>query len=151
MMNRNGESLGAVLNEQIRCAEAMLDVLTRENQALVDGDAERLSATAGDKAKLVEALERLEKDRQTLAAAIGAAAADVAHAGRPSSPSAAWQTLLELVATCKDRNERNGALLKARSDQVRATLTVLRGTEPDCYAPSGMRASARSVRPLGSA
>ena len=150
-MNSHRESLSHVLNEQIRCAEAMLEVLARENQALVDGDAERLGETAGDKAKLVESLERLESERRTLTSAIGAAAADVAQEGRAAASSAAWQTLLELVATCKNRNEHNGALLKARSDHVRATLTVLRGTEPECYASSGKRAGGRSLRSLGSA
>lgn len=150
-MNSHRESLSHVLDEQIRCAEAMIDVLARENQALVDGDAERLGVTAGDKAKLVEALERLENERRTLTSAIGAAAADVAQEGGSATPSAAWQALLDLVATCKDRNEHNGVLLKVRSDHVRATLTVLRGAEPECYAKSGKRAGAPSARPLGSA
>lgn len=150
-MNEIHDSLSAVLNEQIRCAESMLDVLERENQALVANDPDLLTATGADKARLVEALEKLEVERRGLAEAFGAAAASIAAGDGPQS-SPEWQKLLGLVATCKERNQRNGALVKARSDQVRAALKVLRGSEPGVYAASGsMNAGAAGTRPLGTA
>jgi flagellar biosynthesis protein FlgN len=131
-----------VLNEQIRCAEAMLSTLGRENQALAEGDSEQLNAAGADKARLVETLETLESERRTLSDAIGASFAG----------DGAWQTLLELIAACKEQNQRNGALVKARSEQVRMALKVLHGTdEPECYDPTGMQSSARGARHLGSA
>ena len=145
------DSLSAVLNDQIRCAESMLDVLERENQALVAGDADQLTATGADKARLVEALEKLEIERRDLTQAFGAAAASIAVGDAPQS-SAEWQKLIGLVATCKERNQRNGALVKARSDQVRAVLKVLRGSEPAVYAASGSVGSGSlGTRPLGPA
>jgi flagellar biosynthesis/type III secretory pathway chaperone len=57
-----------------------------------------------------------------------------------------------LIAACKDQNQRNGALVKARGDQVRTALQVLRGAgEPECYDPTGMPGAARGTRRLGSA
>ena len=63
----------------------------------------------------------------------------------------AWQALLGLVAACKEQNQRNGALVKARSEQVRIALQALRGSEPGFYDPNGLKPSARSARPLGTA
>lgn len=141
-MEHISHTLIEVLNEQIRCAEAMLSTLGRESEALAAGDAELLNAAGADKAKLVETLETLEQERRTLSDAIGAS-----FSGDPS-----WQTLLELIAACKDQNRRNGALVKARSEQVRMALKVLRGAdEPQCYDPSGLRSSASGARRLGSA
>jgi flagellar biosynthesis protein FlgN len=150
-VNQLNDSLSAVLNEQIRCAESMLDVLERENQALVANDADLLTTTGADKARLVDALEKLEIERRDLTQAFGAAAASIAGGTGPQS-SPEWQELIALVATCKERNQRNGALVKARSDQVRALLNSLRSSEPAMYAASGnVHAGSLGTRPLGTA
>ena len=144
------QSLIAVLNEQIRCAEDMLRALGDENRALLDGDAEMLNKAGADKARLVAALEGLETERRSLASAIET---HVTQGGaEPSTPDASWRTLLTLVAECKAQNQRNGALVKARSEQVRIALKALRGSaEPDCYDPNGLTSAATSARRLGSA
>jgi len=145
-------SLIAVLNEQIACAEAMLLTLGRENQALVDGDADLLNAAGAEKARLVEALEGLEQERRSLSDAIGATFTPAGAAPTAEDDGApAWRTLLDLVAQCKQQNQRNGALVKARSEQVRIALQALRGSEPGFYDPSGLKSAARSARPLGTA
>jgi flagellar biosynthesis/type III secretory pathway chaperone len=136
-----GHALAAVLNEQIRCAEAMLQTLGRENDALVAGDVELLHSVGADKARLVESLEALESERRSLST--GDEARD------RESPE--WQALLGLISACKDQNQRNGALVKARSEQVQIALQALRGSEPGFYDPSGLKPSARSARPLGTA
>jgi flagellar biosynthesis/type III secretory pathway chaperone len=144
------QSLIAVLNEQIRCAEDMLRALGDENRALLDGDPETLNQAGADKARLVAALEALETERRSLASAIET---HVTHAAvEPSAPDASWRTLLTLVAECKAQNLRNGALVKARSEQVRIALKALRGSaEPGCYDPNGLASRAKSARRLGSA
>jgi flagellar biosynthesis/type III secretory pathway chaperone len=135
--------LADVLTEQIRCAEAMLQTLGRESEALVAGDAELLGSVGAEKARLVESLETLEIERRTLSTAAGD------EAGDRGSPQ--WQALLGLISACKDRNQRNGALVKARSEQVHIALQALRGSEPGFYDPNGLKPSARSARPLGTA
>jgi flagella synthesis protein FlgN len=140
-------NLIAVLNEQIRCAEAMLSALDAENQALVAGDTELLNSAGADKAKLADALEALETERRGLAAAIESAGSAPKH----GAAAPRWQALLELVAACKERNQRNGALVKARTEQVRTALKLLRGPEPQFYDPSGRKPASRSARSLGSA
>ena len=149
-MEHLSESLIAVLNEQIRCAEDMLRALADENRALVDGDPELLNKAGADKARLVAALEGLETERRSLASAIETHVTQAAV--EPSAPDASWRTLLTLVAECKAQNQRNGALVKARSDQVRIALKALRGgTDSGCYDPNGLASAAKSARRLGSA
>jgi flagellar biosynthesis/type III secretory pathway chaperone len=131
----------AVLHEQIRCAAQMLRTLGRENQALVDGNVEELNAAGGDKARLVEELEALEVERRQLTDAIEAELA----------PQPSWDQLLQLISECKEQNQRNGVLLKARSEQVRTALKLLRGSEPNCYDATGLTSGARAARPLASA
>jgi flagella synthesis protein FlgN len=151
-MNEMSASLVAILNEQISCAEAMLATLARENQALVAGDAELLNTAGAEKARLVEALDSLEHERRALSDAIGAAFAsgDEGSVGDQDRP-AEWRALLELIAECKHQNQHNGALVKARSEQVRIALRALRGTEAALYDPSGLEHATRSARPLGTA
>lgn len=139
------DSLSLILTEQIRCAEEMLGTLSRENAALVAGDAEKLNAASAEKARLVEALETLENERRHLAAAIETRFKEEAGDGRQ------WHTLLELVAACKRANQQNGALVRARGEQVRAVLAMVRGAESSLYDDRGAAAASRSARTLGTA
>jgi flagellar biosynthesis/type III secretory pathway chaperone len=148
-MDEMSASLVAVLEEQIACAQAMLASLGRENDALVAGDAEGLNAASAEKAHLVDTLDKLEHERRALSDAIRAIVGDDAGANRADSP--AWHTLLGLIEQCKTQNQRNGALVKARSEQVRIALEALRGSEPTFYEPGGLKPSLRSARELGTA
>jgi len=135
------QQLLAILGLQIRCAEDMLGVLARENRALVDSNAAELEAASSAKAGLVERLESLESQRTKLRETIAADA--------PGSTE--WGQLRDVIARCKEQNQRNGALLKARAENVRIALRTLRGTEPDLYSPTGQTRSRTDARPLGSA
>jgi len=137
----NDRQLLAILGLQIRCADDMLGVLARENRALVDSNAAELEAASSAKAALVEQLESLESQRTKLRETIGA----------DTPGSAEWARLREVIAQCKEQNQRNGALLKARAENVRIALRTLRGTEPDLYSPTGQTRSRSDARPLGSA
>src|SRR5262245_8841036 len=139
-MEASQQDLDAVLAELSRSAEAMLEALEREHQALVGGSPDDIGNASNAKAELVEALESLESRRRALAGD----SSDL-------SESAEWQRLRELIADCKRRNQRNGALLKARADNVRVALNALRGPEPELHAPRGSRAGSGDARPLGTA
>jgi flagellar biosynthesis/type III secretory pathway chaperone len=128
-----------VLDQQIRCAEDMLRALGRENEALVAGNSDLISAAGAEKASIVDSLEALEAARRRLG--------DDGDA----RGSTQWQALLGLVSACKEQNQRNGALLKARTEQLEIALQALRGSEPGFYDPSGLKASPRSARALGTA
>ena len=138
-MNTDQQRLSAVLGEQLRCAEAMLETLTSERQALAAGDQNALAAATDAKAKLVDALEKLESERRELAQPDDA------------SSAAEWQPLRDLLARCKEQNQRNGTLLTARAESVRSALKTLRGSEPELYGASGRTPSRVDARTLGTA
>src|SRR5262245_38712920 len=117
-MRTDSQRLSAVLTEQIRAAEAMLETLGQETRALTEGNHEALGVVTDAKARLVDALEKLESQRRELSMATGA------------SDAPEWQRLRELIARCKDDNQRNGTLLTARAETVRVALKTLRGSEP---------------------
>ncbi len=138
-MNIDAQRLSAVLAEEIRAAEAMLETLEEESRALTAGNPDALGAATDAKARLVDTLEKLETERRKL----------TPDTGTLSAPE--WQRLRELIARCKDDNQRNGTLLQARAENVRAALKTLRGSEPELYGATG-RAPARSdARKLGTA
>lgn len=138
-MDTVSRNLDAVIAEQIRCAESMRAALTREHEALVGGKPDELEAASAAKGQLVEALEALEARRRDLSGT-----AD-------SQRGLQWQQLCELLGECKQQNLRNGALLKARADNVRVALNALRGAGPDLYSPRGRTAARSDARPLGTA
>jgi flagella synthesis protein FlgN len=141
-MDSNPQDLLAVLGEQIRCAEAMLATLARENRALVDSNPDELGTATAVKAEIVETLEKLEARRRTYAATLDAA----------SAPGGAeWHRLRSLIAQCKEQNQRNGALLNARAEHLRAALKTLRGADLDLYGPEGRTPARAAARPLGTA
>ena len=140
-------SLVNVLDEQIRTAQAMLGTLDRESEALMDSNPEALNSVGADKARLVEALELLEHERRDLTDTlrIDLKAQDGDDAG------ARWKTLLGLIEKCRERNQRNGAMVKARREQVLHALKMLRGSELELYDSRGLKPSSSGARPLGSA
>jgi flagellar biosynthesis/type III secretory pathway chaperone len=129
----------AVVGEQIRCAEAMLETLARENEALAAGNHDSLASATEVKTKLVDTLERLEAERRTLVEQSDGAAVE------------SRQKLHELIARCKEQNERNGVLLKARAENLRVALKTLRGGEPELYGASGRTPTRADARTLGTA
>ena len=140
MMNSNATTqMDAVLAEQIRCAEAMLAALDRENQALLEGNTDGLNLVGAEKVQLMESLETLERERRLMAQI-------PADSGGYQSEQPHWKRLLELMEECRKRNERNGALVNLRREQVDQALKVLRGTELTLYDASGLRARSAASR-----
>ena len=136
-----------LLDEQIRAAEDMLGTLDKESQALLESDPDALNAAGADKARLVETLESLERERRVLAEALRIKLST--NSG--DDASVRWTGLLELIEECRERNQANSALVRARREQVLEALKILRGTELGLYDASGLKPTANGVRPLGSA
>ena len=67
----------------------------------------------------------------------------------PGQPE--WQRLREVIVLCKEQNQRNGILLKARAENVRIALKTLRGSEPEVYSATGRTPSRPDARTLGTA
>ena len=132
-----------VIREQVGSAESMLEILDQEYQALLDGDTESLNRASAEKARVIEDLETLERARQ-----------DLVEPGQsdPADPdTSSWSEVLELIKLCRERNQRNGALAKARREQVMAALNLLRGSDDGVYDQTGAVARGVGARVLSEA
>ena len=143
----NPSSLVDVLDEQIRTAQAMLGTLDRESKALIESNPEALNSAGADKARLVETLELLERERRDLTDALSVELS----ASKGDNASTRWQELLGLIEKCRERNQQNGVMVKARREQVLEALKLLRGSELELYDSTGVKPASGSLRPLGSA
>ena len=132
-MNAPTEALNQVVDEQIRVAEAVLEILDLENQALQQGDIDQLNFAGEKKAGLVITMEHLEQERELIVRS-GETTVEAGHRHR-------WDQLLELMAECKNRNERNGELVRSRREHVARALKVLHGEALELYDASGLAAS----------
>ena len=143
----NPSNLVDVLDEQIRTAQAMLSTLELENKALIESNPDALNLAGADKARLVETLESLEHERKGLTDTFKIELS--ADAGDDAGER--WRKLLSLIEECRERNQRNGAMVKARRDQVLEALKLLRGSELELYDSSGLKPASSLANPLGSA
>lgn len=132
-----------VIREQLGSAESMLEILDQEYQALLDGDTESLNKASAEKARVIEELEALERARQDLA--------EPGQSDRADPVTSGWSEVLDLIKQCRERNQRNGALAKARREQVMAALNLIRGGDDGVYNESGSVARGVGARALGEA
>ena len=134
-----------VLDDQIRTAEAMLGTLDIENRALLDNDVDALNSAGTDKARLLQTLERLERERQQIADRLGNSRKDELSGSR-------WRQLLELMQECRSRNQSNGALVRVRRDQLLQVLKMVSGPEVSLYDSNGAGPTrGGAIHPLGRA
>ncbi len=123
------------------CATAQLiHVLDEEREALNGADAKALNRAGEAKQMLMRRLEQLDVERLHLCSTSADAAQQV---------DTQWRQLLASLAVCRDKNQRNGALVGQRLTQVRRALAVLTGTDAQSgtYGQNGaLKDSHRSVQ-----
>jgi flagellar biosynthesis/type III secretory pathway chaperone len=142
-MNGATEALNQVVDEQIRVAEAVLEILELENKALQAGNIDSLNLAGEKKSGLVITMEQLELERELIVQS-----GDTVEAGHRQR----WDHLLDLMSECKNRNERNGELVRSRRQHVARALKVLHGEALELYDASGLAAgSSSALNDLGEA
>jgi len=111
----------------VETLQAFVDLLRREQTALINGDIEALAALIGEKTALTERLKAL--------------------------PPAAENELHELAATARELNETNGKLIAVhiqRNQQALNVLLAAAGNAPT-YGPDGQQHASLGSRSLGKA
>jgi flagella synthesis protein FlgN len=133
-------------------------LLQAEQDALVQGDPDRLAALAADKATQIELLTLLGEGRSRHLAAqdlSGNADGMLTWLGRNPGFGAAvrkiWGKLLEQAETARQINQSNGLLIESRLQQNRLKLTVLQtaAAADGVYRPDGQLRPLRSARSIG--
>ena len=137
-----------ILDQEISALEAVLDVLQSEHEALETRDADALTAASELKLKCIETARRIGAERATMLT-------DAADIQSNPQVSLRWERLTKLAHGCKEKNERNGMLIRFQHKYVEQTLAVLRndgGSEFPVYGPDGnSQSGARRRGPLGTA
>jgi flagella synthesis protein FlgN len=139
-----GAALRTVLDEMSATTAQLITVLDEEREALNSADAKALNRSGEAKQMLMRRLEQLDVERLHLSSTS-------AEAAQQMEPT--WRELLKSLATCRDKNQRNGALVGQRLTQVRRALSVLTGTDAQTttYSQNGaVQGTHRSV-PLAQA
>jgi len=125
-----GAALRAVLDEMSATTAQLIHVLDEEREALNSADARALNRAGEAKQMLMRRLEQLDVERLHLCSNSPEAAQQV---------DTQWRELLRSLAVCRDKNQRNGALVGQRLAQVRKALAVLTGNDAQSgtYGQSG--------------
>jgi len=121
-----------LLDQEISALEAVMTVLESEHDALEARDAEALTAASQLKLKCIEAARRLGAERAVLLP-------DANEIAASPEISLRWEKLAKLAHGCKEKNERNGMLIRWQHKYIEQTLAVLRndGADSTLYGPDG--------------
>lgn len=143
-------------DEQIALAD-FTSLLQAEQDALVEGDADRVAELANDKAAQIRLLNQLGELRSRHLAAHdlnGNAEGMLIWLSRNPEFGAAvreiWRELLAQAETARQINHSNGLLIESRLQQNRMTLAVLQNAAAadGVYRPDGQLRPLRSARSL---
>lgn len=152
-------SMRARLKLENAAWQTLLQVLRDEEQALIDGAADRLAPLNASKLVQLEAVSDHARGRL---ADLRAAGHTPDHAGmeawlaqdeRPESRSP-WQQLCEMEQDAQAINQRIGALIELRLSTTRQALNVLVHSatgQSGLYDHAGLAVAARKGKPLTAA
>ena len=136
-------SLEDLLDREIELARILAATLAAEKTALTGDSPQAVEENAAEKIRVLEALEKLEKERVSLCAS-------------PASPGLAatvverWRKLMELMAGCRNANEVNGHIIHVRQHQIRQLIDIVRGGPSITYDPQG-KTFAKALRAIARA
>lgn len=150
------EKLERIVNDSLEQAEKLQSALRDERMALGANDAAALAVAAEAKVDPVHELSVLEDRRSAASRQAGfdeeptAMHAVIDWCDDAGALSHGWNRLIELARDCEQRNSTNGAIVRARRQQIMAGLAILAGSEfgPDTYQPSGIEDNPRGGRAL---
>lgn len=152
-------ALATKLTTESAAWQALLNVMAEEEQALVDGEADRLARLNASKLAQLQTLNNLARTRLD---ALVAAGHTPDHAGmeawltQHNQPvqHANWQHLRQLEQQAQAMNQRIGTLIDMRLSSTRQALNVLihaATNQGGLYDQAGMSVAARNGKPLTAA
>jgi flagella synthesis protein FlgN len=154
------EHMQALLGEEAVLLSQLEALLDRETEALKSDDLAGIEHIGHERHCCIEALMRIDSERRVACRMLGLADGRTQfeqlldRCDGTGSLKSRWQAGLEIAARCKDRNDRNGAVVSAKLRRVEALLMTVRGgpdTAAPVYASSGQRRLAKSGLELGCA
>jgi len=151
-MTVSGNSPARQLQEELRTARTLLELLKQEQAQLVAADIDALNALTEEKTRLVTRMSELATDRHHALAATGFAASEAGMQAwlEPEEARQAWQNLLELARAAKEVNRSNGLLIGKHLTRNQSALNVLKGGPQGqtLYGPNGQSSVTAAGRGL---
>jgi flagellar biosynthesis/type III secretory pathway chaperone len=154
----NAANFVAAIRDEREALIAFTGLLEAEQDALVQGDADRVAALAAQKSTQIDLLTHLGSLRSRYLASQNLDASTEGmvawlrrNPGFATAVKKIWQELLALAEKAKQINLNNGALIESRLQQVRTKLTVLHSAANagGVYRADGQLRGMRSTRILG--
>ncbi|MGE0623954.1 MAG: flagella synthesis protein FlgN [Pseudomonadales bacterium] len=136
----HAQSLRAVLQELLTCAQALEKTLLAERTALSEHNLNTLNRHTEAKKDHLLRLEALELQRRQLLNSLGVSPGqDLILPGL----DALWQAVRTALRACQEANEVNGAIVRTHHRQTQRALDLLAGRDgaESVYAANGLPAS----------
>lgn len=153
-----GQHISRLLNEEHRLLGELESLLASESEILRGDDPAAIEHASETRRRCVEQLARLDADRNDCCRmfsfgsdrdAFGRLLASLAEG---TALRARWQANLVVARRCKERNDRNGAVVSVKLNNVRQRLAALRGASaPPVYSRNTSRNAELGSRSLGKA
>ena len=139
-------SLLAGLQAEKGCLEQLISVLAQEQHAIGERRFDDLHAITHEKARLLDQVAELDRQRETTLLAAGfstdVAGANAAAAAAGPAACQAWADLLVLAERARADNLRNGAIVWTHLDFTQRALNFLQSSVQHFYGPDGTRKTA---------
>ncbi len=153
------KQLADVIGTSVLHAMGLRESLVDEKSALECQDLAALDTAVEAKSRCVNELAALDSKRSGLCARAGFEAgpeqmqAVMAWCDQGSVIANAWDELLAIATDCNALNMTNGAIIRVREQQIRSSLSVLRGQAPanDTYGHPSNASSGFEQRSLAEA
>lgn len=158
MSNGDIQRFVASLEAERAAFQEFVELLKSEENALLQGDIDRLAALAQLKSDRLVELGQLAHQRNfhLLSQSLPADPSGMAlwlqtNAAVAPTARAAWERLLELAKTAQQLNQSNGAMIQQRLVNNQKALAVLQATanHASLYGPDGQTRTSGTGRPLG--
>ncbi|SER27935.1 flagella synthesis protein FlgN [Nitrosomonas sp. Nm51] len=141
---QRSESFAAVIDSEIGTAKAFVEVLKKEEGALIHGRIDELDMLASDKTRLVEKLENLSKQRKQYLSFLGYSPDKsgmqlwlMKQAGVELQEQ--WNQLMELAKTAQQINRTNGSVISTYLQYNQRAYLALQSASGNIslYGPKG--------------
>ncbi len=145
--------IATCLQLELAAAGVFLEILQKEQEALIEGKIERLEALTSDKTQMVGQLAELaERRNQSLASrGLGSDSKGMEAWLADAKPASSWRDLLQLAQAAQQLNQTNGEMIAVRLRHNQQALAALQGAAgaASLYGPKGQTLGFGGGRPLG--
>lgn len=151
------ESFASNLRQERKMTEIFLDILKKEQEALIGDDIERLETLPRDKAEIVMQLAELARQRdkalieQSLSTDRKGMETLLARRSDAETVTVEWHELLRLAEAAQQLNQINGEIITTRLRHNQRSLVAIQnatGAAP-LYGPTGKTSTLKGGRQLG--